>query len=179
MTAQQHTVVLDPAVTSRAVDAAIAKLHEDGHVGHDVFDRLVEEGLITQTEAQLLRALLELARSPERPKAATVVKDIDTMLKGDSVTSPTAVGILRTIRFAADAQASAERAGPSLVSKPPPAWEAAAEGAVEGGGLGAIAGAEVGSAGGPLGSGAGALIGGAIGGVAGAIVRGLGAWLSS
>jgi hypothetical protein len=191
MTAQQTTVHIDPVAVAKAVDTALAKLQRDGaHPAATPIDRLVDQGLITQAEASILRALLTQAQSGKKLTPATVVKDIDTVLTDGTVDSPVVTGILKTIRLVANAHVQAAGGRPQvqqlLSQPPPPPLEAAAEGAVLGGCGGASVGAAVGAAataeGGPLaalGAGVGAVIGGVIGAAAGAATRGLGAWLSS
>jgi hypothetical protein len=191
MTAQQTTVHIDPVAVAKAVDAALVKLQRDGvDRSRTPIDRLVEQGLITQAEASLLRALLTQAQSGKKLAPATVVKDIDAVLSDGTAESPVVTGILKTIRLVADAHVQAASGRPQAHERvsqpPPPPLEAAAEGAVLGGCGGASVGAAVGAAataeGGPLaalGAAAGAVIGGVIGAAAGAATRGLGAWLSS
>ena len=192
MTAQQTTGHIDPVAMAKAVDAALVKLQRDGvDRSRTPIDRLVDQGLITEAEASLLRALLTQAQSGKKMAPAAVVKEIDTVLTDGTVESPVATGILKTIRLVADAHVQAAGSRPQteqlLSQPPPPPLEAAAEGAVLGGcggaGVGATVGAAAGSEFGPPGAGvgafAGAVIGGAIGAVAGAVTRGLGAWFSS
>jgi hypothetical protein len=145
-------------------------------------DQLREKDLLTEEEALVLQGLLPKAGSASAVPPSTAVKDIDAMLKRHDVHSPVAIVILKTMRYAAAAQAQAESQAPTtqnLLSIPDVVWEEASEGAVEGGGLGAIAGAEVGAAAGGVGAGPGAFAGAIIGAFVGGAVRGWGAWMGS
>src|SRR5712691_3873605 len=168
---------LDPTAASRALDSILSRfqtLPRQGADGPDArLDGLLSKGLVTDPEAKEMRGVLATVHAAKRPSAASVVQQIDGLLTDRADMSPTALAILKAIRYVAEAQATPHA---NLQSEPPPEFDlpSAADGAVEGGGLGAIAGAEIGAFGGPWGAMAGALIGALVGGAAGGIIKGAG-----
>jgi hypothetical protein len=169
----------DPTATSRALDTILNRVHELPTFGvgdpRSQVDGLQKGGLLTDEDAQTLRTILTSLHSQPPPAGSAVVEEIDALLNGHTPIRPVMVSILKTIRFMASLQATADKDGQqpeTLLSIPRIDLGEAGDGAVEGGGFGALAGGEIGALSGPGGAALGVAIGALLGGLVGGLVKG-------